>query len=121
MLRSIVLAFLALVASTAWPQSAELRLLMLDSSGCGWCAQWDADVGRVYARTTEGGRAPLLRQRMAAPLPEGVALARPARFTPTFVLLRDGDEVGRIEGYPGENFFYGLLQRLIERAEGPAS
>ena len=54
------------------------------------------------------------------PLPEGVTLARPARYTPTFVLLVDGREVGRIKGYPGEDFFYGLLQRLITRARRAA-
>jgi hypothetical protein len=39
---------------------------------------------------------------------------KPTRFTPTFVLVADGREVGRITGYPGEDFFWGLLQRLIE-------
>ena len=31
---------------------------------------------------------------------------RPIRYTPTFVLAEDGKEVGRIEGYPGDEFFW---------------
>jgi hypothetical protein len=42
-----------------------------------------------------------------------VALKSPVRFTPTFVLVQDGRELGRIEGYPGEDFFWGLLERLM--------
>jgi hypothetical protein len=100
---------------------AETRLLMLDQPACEWCAQWDSEVGAVYARTAEGKQAPLMRSRIFDPLPEGVALARQARFTPTFVLIEDGREVGRIEGYPGEDFFYGMLQQLLERAGKPES
>jgi hypothetical protein len=37
-------------------------------------------------------------------------------FTPTFVLVEDGTEAGRIEGYPGEDFFWPLLAKLIAQA-----
>jgi hypothetical protein len=43
-----------------------------------------------------------------------VDLARPISFTPTFVLVEDGRELARIEGYPGEDFFWGLLGMLLE-------
>jgi len=29
-------------------------------------------------------------------------------------LLEDGTEIGRIEGYPGEDFFWGLLTQMME-------
>lgn len=100
---------------------AETRLLMLDQPACEWCARWDSEVGTVYTRTAEGQRAPLLRSNIRAPLPEGVVLARAARFTPTFILIENGVEIGRIEGYPGEDFFYGMLQQLLDRAGRPKS
>ena len=34
-------------------------------------------------------------------------------FTPTFILVADGREAGRIEGYPGEDFFWGLLAKML--------
>ncbi len=92
---------------------ADLHLLMLDQAGCRWCAIWDQEIGGVYARTDEGRSAPLVRQRITAPLPDGVSVERPARVTPSFVLVKDGEEIGRIEGYPGEDFFYGMLHRLL--------
>ena len=39
------------------------------------------------------------------------------RFTPVFVLIENGAEFGRIRGYPGETFFWGLLASLIERLD----
>ncbi len=78
-------------------------------------------MGVIYGRTEEGREAPLLRTSIFDPLPEEIALDRKARYTPTFVLLKDGVEVGRIEGYPGEDFFYGMLQRLLERARKPGN
>jgi hypothetical protein len=42
-------------------------------------------------------------------------LKSPVRFTPTFVLL-DGDrEIGRIEGYPGQDFFWARLENLAPK------
>lgn len=40
-------------------------------------------------------------------------LARRVTFTPTFVLLVNGTERNRIEGYPGEDFFWGLLGQML--------
>ena len=39
----------------------------------------------------------------------------PILYTPTFVLVANGEEVGRIEGYPGDAFFWGLLDRLLDK------
>ena len=35
-------------------------------------------------------------------------------FTPTFILVNDGAELGRIEGYLGEDFFWALLGMLLK-------
>ena len=64
----------------------------------------------------EGQAAPLKRYDIHASIPENVALETRVRFTPTFILVQNGAEIGRIEGYPGEEFFWGLLGQLLERA-----
>jgi hypothetical protein len=110
-IEAAALAFLLLLcASTV--QAAEL--VMFRRAGCAWCLAWDRDIGPIYGRTDIGQNLPLrftdLDRGSAA-----VALARPVRFTPTFVLVDAGREIGRIEGYPGEDFFWGLLERLVQR------
>ncbi|MCA0996546.1 hypothetical protein [Alloyangia pacifica] len=93
--------------------SAETLLMMVRQDGCAYCEAWEAQIGPIYPKTQESRLAPLARVEFRA-IPDDVALKRPVVFTPTFVLLRDGMETGRIEGYPGEDFFWALLGRLLE-------
>ncbi len=117
MLRALILS-LGLWASAPASVQAALELVMVEEAGCVWCARWNADIGPIYPKTEEGEAAPLRRIDLREDLPEDLELARPAVFTPTFVLVQDGVELSRIEGYPGEDFFWGLLGRMLEQAEG---
>jgi len=109
------------IVLTLWGVMAQagMELVMVEQPGCIYCERWDQDVATEYPLTDEGKAAPLRRIQLRAPVPEGLRLDRPAVFTPTFILIRDGVEVDRIEGYPGEDFFWGLLARMIADA-GPA-
>lgn len=91
---------------------------MFEQPGCIYCARWDAEIAPEYPLTEEGKTAALRRLQLRHPLPEGFSLVSPPVFTPTFVLVEDGVETGRIEGYPGEDFFWPLLAELIEDATG---
>lgn len=93
------------------------ELLMFEEPGCEWCERWNDDVGIIYHKTPEGRRAPLRRVTIRKPLPESIRLKRPATYTPTFVLLEEGREIGRITGYPGEDFFWGYLAELIAKLQ----
>lgn len=103
-------------ARAAQPPTSGLRLLMFEDEDCTYCALWEREVGEVYARTAEGRTAPLARTNLDSTEPAGIFLSDPVRYTPTFVLLRDGREVGRITGYPGEAHFWGLLAVLLQRS-----
>ncbi len=115
----ISLAAATIVAlGIALPAGAELRLVMFEEKGCTYCAMWNSQIAPIYPKTPEGRAAPLQRVDVNGALPEDLSLTSRPRFTPTFVLVRDGVELGRIEGYPGEAFFWGLLgMMLTERAE----
>lgn len=117
---SIISAALALAQVAVLPAAAgELRLIMFDQPGCIYCARWDAEIGPVYPATPEAQIAPLTRMSIFDELPAGIELDRPAVLTPTFVLLDDGRESGRLEGYAGDEFFWFLLGQLIDRAQAP--
>ena len=114
-------ALLALLATLLlWlplSAAADTYLLMAEEEGCMWCARWNDEISAIYPKTPEGKAAPLVRFDKRGPAPEGVTLDGPVRFTPTFILVKDGTEAGRIEGYPGEDFFWGLLGMLLDRAK----
>lgn len=103
--------------------TAPLELVMFERDGCSYCLRWHQEIGPAYSKTTEGAAAPLRRIDIADPLPSEITLTgRPPVFTPTFVLLREGVEVARIEGYAGDEFFWVLLDGMLDRAgwAGPA-
>ena len=101
------------------PDPAGLRLVMVEEAGCVWCARWDEEIAPAYPRSAEGRRAPLLRMPIAEAPEPGYVFDAPVVYTPTFVLTLDGREQGRIEGYPGPDFFWGLLDALL--ADLPAA
>lgn len=112
----IAVAFAAFLLS-AQSAFAELQLLMFEQAGCIYCARWNEEVGPEYGLTDEGKAAPLRRLQLRDPLPEGLTIASHPVFTPTFILVKDGAETGRIEGYPGEDFFWPLLAGMLKAAE----
>ncbi|MDF2231777.1 hypothetical protein P2H44_04360 [Albimonas sp. CAU 1670] len=103
-------------AARASTEPAALSLVMFEKDGCIWCRRWLEEIGPIYPKTEAGRTAPLRRLDIHDPLPDGLSLERPAVFTPTFVLTRDGVETGRIEGYGGEAFFWGLLEQMLTEA-----
>lgn len=109
---------LALASFLPLTASAQTYLLMAEEAGCVWCARWNEEISHIYPKTPEGQAAPLQRYDLHNDDP-GVTFARRVHFTPTFILVRDGEELDRIEGYPGEDFFWGLLAMMLERARIP--
>lgn len=118
MRRVLAVTVVALASLGAGPTlAADLALLMFEQPGCVYCAQWNQEVAPEYPLTDEGRSAPLRRLQLRDPLPQGVQLRSPPAYTPTFVLVLDGVETGRIEGYPGEDFFWPMLAGLIRGAD----
>lgn len=87
---------------------------MFEEAGCVWCAKWDAELSEIYPKTPEGRAAPLVRLDVHDVIPKTLTLKSRPIYTPTFIVVDDGVEVGRIEGYPGEDFFWGLLARILQ-------
>jgi hypothetical protein len=105
----------ALVGVTEGASARGSELMMFERPDCVWCRRWDAEIAPAYPRTTEGRLAPLRRIHIRDQAIAGVSLERPIIITPTFVLVHGGREIGRILGYPGNEFFYGLLGELLKR------
>ena len=94
--------------------AGEVKLLMFEEEGCIWCAKWNSEISEIYPKTQEGRTAPLIRLDVHDAIPDTLALKSRPFYTPTFVVVDNGVEIGRIEGYPGEDFFWGLLNRILK-------
>ncbi|MET4130411.1 hypothetical protein [Roseovarius sp. MBR-6] len=108
-------ALLVSLALTVLPISSQAaELLMVERHGCHWCDRWNAEIAPIYPKTTESARAPLRRAQINDLPPDITFTSRPV-FTPTFVLIDEGRELGRIEGYAGDEFFWFTLTRLLDQ------
>lgn len=108
-----LIPLITLLASSAGTAGAA-ELVMFERAGCPWCARWNREIAPIYPKTAEGRLAPLRRIDIDAGRPD-LALATPVRFTPTFVLVDKGREVGRITGYMNEDSFWALLTDMLAR------
>lgn len=105
--------FLFLGALVATGAMAQPNLVMVEQAGCLYCQRWDAEIAPAYPKTAEGQYAPLIRADLRQGPPEGITYERRVTFTPTFILVENGQEIARLEGYPGEDFFWPVLTRLL--------
>lgn len=125
MTRRAALALVGMLALAVggWsaPALATAELIYIHEPGCPYCRKWEREIGPAYPNSDEGRRAPLRAIHIKELPGSGLALLRPARYTPTFILVEKGIEIGRIEGYPGEDHFWGLLDRLVEKLDPPAA
>ena len=117
--RFVVLVLAVLGAGVMLACAAQAaELVMFRRDGCPWCAKWDREIGPIYPKTEFNIRAPLRHVNLDHDRDVGLVHA-PIHYTPTFVLAEGGKEVGRIEGYPGDTFFWPRLESLLERTPMP--
>ena len=92
-----------------------VELVYVREIGCPWCKAFDERIGPIYPRSAEGKRAPIREIYKRDEALKAYRLATPVIYSPTFILTVDRAEIGRIEGYPGEDFFWGRLDRLLDK------
>ncbi len=117
----LLLAFITVSSTAKLQASGEtiqdktdgLQLIMFEQDGCHYCEIWDANIGGIYNKTPEGKFAPL--RKVDIHVDGRVPNVKPVIFTPTFVLYKNGRELGRLTGYISEDFFWGMLSSLLEK------
>jgi hypothetical protein len=122
LLSALLVGLLSLVAAPISAQSGEppidiktapVVLLMIGDPGCPYCARFEREVAPGYTASDDGKLAPLVRRfRTDA----DVAFLRRIVYSPTFVMLVRGKEVGRIVGYAGPDLFWMQVAGLLTNA-----
>ena len=115
-----LIAGLLLIILTATPvQSAEL--LMFSSKTCGYCIAFLKEVWPEYVKSPKQNILPLKLVDFDGSIPYWFTNALDSnkidgiRATPTFVIFNNGEEIGRMEGYPGKESFLTNINRYIEQ------
>lgn len=116
--KSFVMALAVLALSLSGLTLARAsELVMFERAGCVWCQRWDRAIAPIYGKTDEAKLLPLRRIDIDRQSADGIILAAPVRFTPTFVVVDQGREIGRIIGYANDESFWGLLAKLAAKID----
>ena len=105
------LFFLTLAATPLQANAAEL--LYFYSDACEYCEQWDEEVGAIYSKTEEARLLKLRPVDIHEQIPKDIDYVKGVIYTPTFVAIDGGREVGRIVGYGSDMFFWQHMEVLI--------
>lgn len=113
----IIVAVFCLWASlfSQTAESASAELIMVEETGCAFCARFNDEIAPIYPNTTEGSIAPLRRINIDKGWPDNLSHIKTESLTPTFILVQDNRELGRLYGYQGDEFFWFLLGELLEK------
>lgn len=115
MLRQFIFGMCAFVLTLVPAWGSEYELVMVKRDGCIYCEIWERDLGPIYPKTDIGAFAPLRMVDITETKGKDTPFKNPVVFTPTFVIVKDGTEMRRMEGYQSEDFFWGVLEMILER------
>ena len=93
---------------------------MVDSRACSYCARFHREIGKNYKETEAGLNAPLRKVSRLKKWPDDLSAVTPAYYTPVFILVENGQEIGRFPGYTDEQTFWQRLNPLLAQLEVPA-
>ncbi len=113
--RAAIIGAMFIIFTLGEARAAEL--VMFEQAGCEWCETFDREIAPIYAKSEEGLRAPLRRVDITRAPPPDLAFIQVERFTPLFVLVDKGREIGRIRGYPGPESFWMQLSVLFGKLD----
>jgi hypothetical protein len=117
----------AATPDTAKDVPSGFEIVVFERPDCTTCQLFRRDVAPRYEASIRGGTAPLryvdlTGKKAANDGRHDRVLATPLRMLPTAVIVQDGREFARIEGYTGpDNFFQMVSYAFKQRSGQPAA
>ena len=96
---------------------AEVRgkLLYFYSDTCAYCKAWENEIANIYLKTEFEDEFKLRFIDFFSNVNlEKYGVSKIVKVTPTFIFVKDKIEVGRIEGYNGQELFWWQVDEIVE-------
>ena len=96
---------------------AEVRgkLLYFYSNTCAYCKAWENEIANIYLKTEFEDQFKLSFIDFSSNADfEKYGISKIVKVTPTFIFVEDKTEVGRIEGYNGQELFWWQVDEIIK-------
>ncbi len=109
------LAAALLLAFACLPSMATAaELVLVEVKGCVYCIRFNKQMAGPYQASEIGRKVPLRRVNLMERWPADLQAVDRPPYTPVFILVEDGREVGRFNGYVNARQFHRDLRRLLD-------
>lgn len=131
-MHKLLIAIVAVLASTVLPAShlsagideqqqapitaTPYELVVMEADGCIYCRLFRRDVLPAFETSQQGREMPVRFVDINDVEKSSLDLDAPVQIVPTFIVVRDKKEVGRIAGYMGPENFYHSINYLMSSA-----
>ena len=95
------------------PLLGNLQLVVMEAEGCIYCTIFRRDVLPSYEDSERGKDMPVRFVDVNDVAKTGLELSSPIDILPTFVVVKDQREIGRIPGYVGPEDFFHAINYLL--------
>ena len=90
-----------------------IEIVVFEAPGCHYCEAFRERLGARYAASTSHHTAPLRYVDATQPEAAGFPLNGEIKLVPTIVVMQDGREVDRLEGYPLPEMFFSMIRSRL--------
>ncbi len=98
------------------PKAGNMELVVLEAPGCTYCTLFRRDVLPSYEASPQSKDLPIRFVDINDEAADALGIDYPVDIVPTFVVLKNNKEVGRIPGYTGPEFFFHTINYLLSTA-----
>ena len=95
------------------PKGSNLELVVMEAPGCTYCGIFRRDVLPAYEASERAKDVPIRFLDVNDVSSTKMDLETPVDIVPTFVILKDNKEIGRIPGYVGPETFFHTINYLL--------
>lgn len=94
-------------------KSENMELVVMEAPGCIYCTLFRRDVLPSYAASPQAKDVPIRFVDLNDEAANDLGLDGPIDVVPTFLVMKNNREVGRIPGYMGPEFFFHGISHII--------
>ncbi len=99
--------------ATAGETVPRTEVIVFEIGGCKYCTAFRDNLGARYLASTTNRAAPMRFVDVGKLDPQSFQLRADINTVPTIVVLQDGREVDRVEGYPLPELLFGMVKARV--------
>jgi hypothetical protein len=102
---------------SAGTNAPRTEVIVFEIGGCKYCTMFRDNLGARYLASTTNRAAPMRFVDVGKLDPQSFQLSADINTVPTIVVLQDGREVDRVEGYPVPELLFGMVKARVGSGE----